>query len=71
MPKEDDVILKKTFEWVQAVVVDLGICPFTSSTAARAGVPIGAFATLCTGTGPGNGTAVMEDAGACSPPFHP
>mmetsp|Transcript_4436 Transcript_4436/g.13460 ORF Transcript_4436/g.13460 Transcript_4436/m.13460 type:complete len:420 (+) Transcript_4436:237-1496(+) len=41
VPKNDEMILKKTFDWVQAIVVDMGICPFTSSTAAKAGLPIG------------------------------
>eukprot|EP00188_Purpureofilum_apyrenoidigerum_P003844 Plantae.Rhodophyta-Purpureofilum_apyrenoidigerum.ctg4140.p1 GENE.Plantae.Rhodophyta-Purpureofilum_apyrenoidigerum.ctg4140~~Plantae.Rhodophyta-Purpureofilum_apyrenoidigerum.ctg4140.p1 ORF type:complete len:417 (-),score=57.77 Plantae.Rhodophyta-Purpureofilum_apyrenoidigerum.ctg4140:116-1366(-) len=41
VPKDDEVILKKTLDWVQAIVVDMGICPFTSSSAAKAGLPIG------------------------------
>jgi len=41
VPSNDEVVLAKTFAWVQAVVVELGVCPFTSSSAARAGVPMG------------------------------
>ncbi|KAA8490799.1 hypothetical protein FVE85_1246 [Porphyridium purpureum] len=41
VPESEQEILQKTFEWVQAVIVDLGVCPFTSSSASRAGVPMG------------------------------
>uniref|UniRef100_A0A7S0T487 Uncharacterized protein n=1 Tax=Erythrolobus madagascarensis TaxID=708628 RepID=A0A7S0T487_9RHOD len=41
VPVDDEDVMKKTFAWVQSVVVELGVCPFTSSSAARAGVPMG------------------------------
>mmetsp|Transcript_5131 Transcript_5131/g.10435 ORF Transcript_5131/g.10435 Transcript_5131/m.10435 type:complete len:418 (-) Transcript_5131:1918-3171(-) len=39
--QSDEAVVEKTLQWVQAMIVDFGICPFTSSSAHRAGVPVG------------------------------
>jgi hypothetical protein len=36
----DDIVLADTKEWVQKVVVDFGVCPFTINQG-RAGIPMG------------------------------
>ncbi|CAN0353577.1 unnamed protein product, partial [Phaeothamnion confervicola] len=40
VPESDEAVLALTRQWVQAVVTDLGVCPFMVS-ADRAGLPVG------------------------------
>ncbi|CAM9336510.1 unnamed protein product, partial [Choristocarpus tenellus] len=40
VPESDQEIIGVTKEWVQAVITDMGVCPF-SVDAARAGLPVG------------------------------
>lgn len=39
-PASDEEVLKATYEWVDAVIVHMKVCPFSSSTF-KAGMPIG------------------------------
>ena len=49
-PLEQRLVLAATFRWVEAVIVHMRVCPFSSSTH-KAGLPIGSVGyPLCRGT---------------------